>query len=109
VSTATPDTGQHAALVARLSSGATSEAIVADCLCELTLLTKMSNDEWVDFLSLPPNAQLICLDTYKSQDWTQSPDVLGKILVVLGVIGTVAGVVTGVAGAAGAVAALKTL
>jgi hypothetical protein len=99
----------NSVLIAKLSSGTTSEAVVADCLCELTLITRMSASEWSDFLTLPPNAQAICVVTYQAQDWTQKPDVFDKVIAILGILGTVAADVSGVAGAASAIAALKSL
>ena len=72
-------------------------------LAELATVTHLSQQEWQDFLSLPPNAQELCIQGYSQQSWTQAPDTIGRVLAILGIIGTVAGVVSGVAGAASAV------
>jgi hypothetical protein len=81
----------------------------ADLLTELVTLTDMRSGEWLDFLSLPPDAQAIAAQAYRDADWTKNPDTFGKVLAVLNVIGTIAGVIGSVAGAATAVNALRSL
>lgn len=77
-----------------------------DCLCELTALTDLSVDEWNDFLALPPEGQRLIADGYKGMSWTQSPDILSRVLSVLTLVGNLAGAVSGVGGA---IAAIKSL
>lgn len=80
-----------------------------EALAKLAGLTGLSPQEWQDFLSLPPTGQELCVQGYKDQSWTQTPDTFAEVLAVLAMIGSIAGVVGGVAGAASAVAALRAL
>jgi len=83
---------------------------LADAYAELASLTPgMTVADWHDFTSLPPDAQGAALAAYRAQGWAPPPDVVGKMLQILGVAVQVAGDVTGVAGAVGALAALKSL
>lgn len=62
-----------------------------DLLVELTNLTGMSAQDWADFLSLPPDAQLLAARTYKACDWAQSPDTIGAIISAFETAGSIAG------------------
>lgn len=73
---------------------------------ELAVLTKLSAADWQDFVACSPADQALMVDTYRTLDWAQSPDVVAKVIALLTILGTIAGVVTGVAGAA---AAIRTL
>lgn len=74
-------------------------------LAELSTLTGMSASEWRDFLSLSPEEQAAVAGTYRDMDWIRSPDVLGKVLSVLGALGEAAASVTNISGAIGAIRA----
>jgi hypothetical protein len=75
----------------------------------LSALTNMSEPEWHDFFSLPPEAKAVAVLNYAGASWVQGGDVLTEVLAVLAVLGAIAGAVSGVAGAASAVAALRAL
>lgn len=80
-----------------------------EAFANLVALTRMSEQDWRDVLSLPPDGQAVVLQAYKDQDWVKSADALAVVITVLGIVGQIAGVVGGVAGAATAISALKSL
>ncbi len=84
-----------------------TEAVTLDDLfAQLATLTSMNPDEWRDFVACTPAQQALIVQGYRDQDWVKSPDVLAKVLAVLGVIGTIAGTAAGVASAIGAIKSL---
>jgi hypothetical protein len=77
-----------------------------DALAEFVVLTEGSLGEAHDFFQLLPDEQAQAIWNYRHMNWARSPDVLGKILSVLGILATVG---IDISGAAGAIAAIKTL
>jgi hypothetical protein len=79
----------------------------ADALAEVISITKMSAQELEDFGKQPREAQLVILDTYKAQDWTDPATPIGqRLLQIAGVVATIASDVSAVAGGIAALVAL---
>ena len=77
-----------------------------DYFAELAILTGMTRQEWMDFLAMTPEMQLVAVQGYRDMAWHRDPDVWPRVLAVIEAVAAVAGAITGVAGA---LAALRSI